>query len=492
MMINLSEGWREMIGTLGSWDFKIVLHNLGKVLSIASSAFILPLAGALYFGEGEQVRDFLIAFLSSLGFGFFLWVVFRSEVEIKMRHAIAVTALSYPLLAFFSSIPLLKVAPSFLDAYFEAMSGWTTTGLSTLRSIEDFPLSINLWRHFMQYLGGLGIIVLSLIVLSRAGTGIEVTSFYAAEGRSTKIGVNILGTVRAMWVMYFGLLLLGALAFYLAGMNAFDSFCHSMSGFSTGGFSTHSQSIGYFQSHWIEVVAVVIMLLGSINFPLLHNLLSGNLKEMVKNIENKTFFLIFALLCLSTVLLLSPTLQGIRLGIFHSASSLTTTGWSNSTGVTFFPLVQLLLIFGMIIGASAGSTGGGIKRLRAAMVFKSIWWDIKKDLSPEDAIIPRKFHHFKERNAEEKTVYRMYIMVASYVLLLVFSASATAGWGYPLGDAFFESSSAVGTVGLSTGIVGAELPTPLKLIYILDMWAGRLEVLPVLMFFVSLKGLLIR
>jgi trk system potassium uptake protein TrkH len=483
-----------MIGTLGRGDFKLIFQSLGKVVAVASFSFLIPLAVAYYLGEWEQMVDFAISFAATLVFGVVLWQVFKTDRELRIRHAIATTALCYPVISFFSALPLLKVSPTFIDAYFEAVSGWTTTGLSTmLENIDHFPLSINLWRHFMQYLGGLGIVVMSLVILSRAGTGIEATAFYTAEGRAERIGASIIGTVKMMWAMYLGLFMVGVIALHFAGMSWFDSICHSMSGFSTGGFSTHSQSIAFYKSYLVEVVALIIMIIGSTNFALIYSVSKGNLREFARNIEVRTFLLATIILAVPAVLWTNSSIpESLRLGVFQVISSLTTTGWSNyaSPAIILMPFVQMLLVLGMIIGASSGSTGGGVKRIRIALLIKSIWWNIQKTLSPEDAVILKKFHHLKDRTIEEKTLYEMYIMISSYTLLLIFSTMISASYGYSLGNSFFEAASAIGTVGLSTGITGPGLPWLLKVLYIIDMWAGRLEVLPVLVFFASFKGLL--
>lgn len=486
-----------MIGVLRIRDLKIILSNLGLILTITSPTLLIPITVAILYSERAYIFGFAFAFVLMLATGMGLWKVFESEREMKLRHAIAVTALSYLVISLFSAIPIGAVAPTFLDAYFEAMSGWTTTGLSTIAAGADtFPHSINLWRHLMQYVGGMGIVVMSLVVLSKAGTGIESTAFYSAEGRIDKIGASMVSTVRTMWIIYLGFFLVGAIVLHMAGMTWFDAVSHSMSGFGTGGFSTHAESIGYFDSVLIESVLIVIMILGSMNFVLLSAVLSGNLKEFVKNIENKVFVVTFLIFLFPIIWALtgtySSTSSSIRMGVYHLISALTGTGWMlespSNVSIVWSPFVQVLLALAMTLGASAGSTGGGIKRIRVGLIATAIWLDIQRTLFPDGAVIVNRFHHIKERVADDKTLREVFVMVFAYVTILMVSTLATMTYGYSFSDSFFEASSALGTVGQTTGITDAAMPTLLKIVYILDMWAGRLEVLPVLIFIVSVIG----
>ncbi len=489
-----------MIGLLTRDDFKIILHSIGHITAIASFTMLIPALFAIYYNEPEFVRLFILSFLITLGSGIIISKAFESSHDIKLRHAIGMTALAYMVVPAFSTIPLLSVSPTFLDAFFEAVSGWTTTGLSTIASNADtFPKSINLWRHLMQYLGGLGIVVFSLVILSRARTGVQSTRFYTAEGREDRIAPSIVSTIRSMWSIYLMLLVFATGALYFVGMSWFDALCHAMAGLSTGGFSTHSESIFYYKSSLIEVTTIVIMVIGSINFALHYAIITGNFKEIIKNIETQTFAIMLTILSVPTILWLTvmnryPSFNtSARQGFYTVVSALTTTGWmselTENLHIKWAPLALVLVGIAMTIGANAGSTGGGIKCLRFGLIIKSIWWKIKDSLLPEDAVVVRKFHHIKDHVLTEKQLLEMFIMVFAYLLMLILSTLITVAYGFPLSQSFFESASAIGTVGLSVGITGAAMPVILKIVYIIDMWAGRLEVIPILIFFASLKGL---
>ncbi len=492
-----------MIGVLTKDDFKVILHNLGSVCMVISFSFLVPVIVAYYYKEFAEIPAFIASFFALLILGIFLRTVFLAKIDMKLRHAIGVTAISYPVAAFFGAIPLLSVSPSFIDAFFEGMAGWTTTGLSIIAvNADSFPYSINLWRHLMQYLGGLGIIVIYLVILSRASTGTGSTSFYTAEGRFEKLGASMVSTTRAIWLIYLMFLVFGAVALYYAGMSWFDAVTHSMSGIALGGFSTHAASIAYFDNQRIELVTVIIMIMGSINFAVHYSVITGKFREIYKNVEIQTFSIILILMSVPTVLWLAmsssyPSIfTSFRFGFYQMVSALTTTGWATESpemiGLLWGPLPVIMAALAMTIGASTGSTGGGIKCLRLYLIIKSIQWEIKKTLAPENAVILKKFHNIEDRTIDNKTLHGMFIMVFAYIILLVISTLITAAYGYPISNSFFESASSLATGGLSSGIVQEDMPWLLKIVYMINMWAGRLEVIPPLVFIVSLKGIITR
>jgi trk system potassium uptake protein TrkH len=487
-----------MIGVLSIRDLRVILSNLGLILTITSPTFFIPIAAAILYKEHVYIAGFILGFILMLATGMGLWKLFESEREMKLRHAIAVTALAYLVIALFSAIPLGPVAPTFLDAYFEAMSGWAAAGLSTIApSADTFPHCINLWRHLMQYMGGMGIVVMSLVVLSKAGTGIESTAFYSAEARTDKIGASMVSTVRMLWILYLGFLLVSTVALHLAGMGWFDAVNHAMSGISTAGFSTHSESVGYFDSVLIEIVLMGIMIVGSMNFLVIYAVLTGNFKELFKNIEHKVGIIIFVIFLIPVVWALSSAYpsasQGVRVGVFHLVSALTTTGWmieSPANLLTIWsPFAVVLITLSMFLSGSAGSTAGGLKRIRIGLIAKAIWSEIQRVLAPEGTVIVNKFHHMEERIADDKTFREVFVLVIAHIVIVAVTTLLTMAYGYSFVESFFEASSALLLVGQTSGVASIGMPALLKIVYILNMWAGRLEVIPVLIFIVSLKGL---
>jgi len=487
-----------MIGVLSIKDFKVILSHLGLILTIISPTFLIPITAAYLYNEKIYIFGFVFAFILMLSVGMGLWRVFESEREMKLRHAIAVTALAYLVIALFSAIPLGPVAPTFLDAYFEAMSGWAAAGLTTIGGgADDFPHCINLWRHLMQYVGGMGIVVMSLVVLSKAGTGIESTAFYSAEARTDKIGASMVSTVRMLWILYLGLLLVSTIALNLAGMTWFDAVTHAMSGISTAGFSTHANSVAYFDSVLIEFILMIIMIIGSMNFLVLYAALTGKLDELVKNIEHKVGVVLFVIFLIPMVWGLSGAYSSaphaIRVGLFHLVSAFTNTGWMIESpaniSMVWGSFATVLLVLTFFLGGSAGSTAGSLKRIRIGLIAMAIWSEIKRVLAPEGTVIVNKFHHLEERIVDDKTLRQVFVLVFAHVIIVAVTTLLAMAYGYSFTNSFFEASSALLLVGQTSGITSVAMPALLKIVYILNMWAGRLEVIPVLIFVVSLKGL---
>lgn len=487
-----------MIGVLSIKDLRVILSNLGLILTITSPTFLIPITAAILYDETIYIFGFVFAFMLMLFVGVGLWKLFESEREMKLRHAIAVTALAYLVIALFSAIPLGPVAPTFLDAYFEAMSGWAAAGLTTIGGGADsFPHCINLWRHLMQYVGGMGIVVMSLVVLSKAGTGIESTAFYSAEARTDKIGASMVSTVRMLWILYLGFLIVSTIALYLAGMSWFDAVNHAMSGISTSGFSTHGDSVGYFDSMLIEFLLMIIMIIGSMNFLVLYAALTGKLDELVKNIEHKVGVVLFVIFLIPMVWGLSVAYSSaphaIRVGLFHLVSAFTNTGWMIESpaniSMVWGSFATVLLVLTFFLGGSAGSTAGSLKRIRISLIAMAIWSEIKRVLAPEGTVIVNKFHHMEERIAEDKNFREVFVLVFAHLVIVALTTLLTMAYGYTFVESFFESSSALLLVGQTSGVTDIGMPVLLKIVYILNMWAGRLEVIPVLIFAVSLKGL---
>jgi trk system potassium uptake protein TrkH len=307
----------------------------------------------------------------------------------------------------------------------------------------------------------------------------------------------MVSTVRMLWILYLGFLVISTIALHFAGMSWFDAINHAMSGISTAGFSTHGASVGYFDSVLIEVILMIIMIVGSMNFLVLYAVLRGDLRELVKNIEHKVGVLLFVIFLVPMVwglsIAYSSTQQATRVGIFHLVSAFTNTGWMIESpaniSILWGPFATVLLVLTFFLGGSAGSTAGSLKRIRMALIAKAIWSEIKKVLAPEGTIVVSKFHHMKERIAEEKDFREVFVLVFAHVIIIAITTLLTMAYGYTFVESFFESSSALLLVGQTSGVTDVGMPALLKIAYILNMWAGRLEVIPVLIFVVSLKGL---
>jgi len=495
-------------------DYLILIYELGLILYLVSFVLLLPLGIAIFYKEYVAYSPFLAGSIAAalLGTVFrlvpYVYFNFFSEKEpFERKHAIGMVVLSWPLISIPSAIPLYFLANinpetqdiTFLDAFFEGISGWTTTGLTTFGGqASDFYYSVNFWRHFMQYLGGLGIVVMGLLILMPLRDWEDTMELISASGRDYRIAPSLLNTVKTIAIIYFGLMLGGTLLFRLSGMPLFDSFCHSMSGFSTGGYSVKSNSLMAYDSTSITLAALPIMVIGQTNFVLIYYLLKGKIKTYFRDIESQTFWslLIFFIAAFFVIYAFEfqevwfsfggRNVSGFLDVVFNVVSALTTTGWNSVNydvwRVAASPVVFLIIILSMIIGANTSSTGGGLKAMRVGVMIKTIYWHIQDIVLPRSAVLNKKYHHLESKFIKDSELLKMFVFVFIYFIILFASFIIFLLYGYPAGEALFEVTSAIGTVGLSSGVTAVDLEPILKLVLSINMWLGRIEVLPLLYF----------
>jgi len=383
------------------------------------------------------------------------------------------------------------------------MSGFATTGLALVEDLDHLSFSHNLWRHLTMFVGGQGIVIiaLSLFVKGRSGA----FKMYVGEARDERILPNVIHTSRFIWMVSIVYLALSTLALGLAGilngMRPFSAFFHGacifMAAFDTGGFAPNSQNILYYHSLPFEVITVVIMILGALNFKLHYNIWTGNRREIYRNIETRVFFIAVMLTFLITAAGLVQTgtypeaLMLFRKGFYQLISGHTGTGYMTIYSGQFLREWGNLALTGVIIAMALGgamcSTTGAIKMLRIGIIFKALKEDLKRIILPERAVVIERFHHVKEIFLEDKQVRAALLITLSYLILYFIGALAGMFFGYPFLDSLFESTSAAANVGLSCGITSVSMPVALKLVYIFQMWTGRLEFMSVF----TLFGLLI-
>ncbi len=498
-------------------DYFYLMSELAILLFLTGIVMFLPLIVAVIYGEQSAYIPFLagslLAFLMGALFRIFSSLYFKyysEKVSLERKHAIGMVVLAWPLASFPSAVPYYLINPgteniSYLDGFFEAISGWTTTGLTTFGGEADMFLhSVNFWRHLTQYLGGLGIVVMGLLVLMPLRDWESTTELISASGRDYRIAPSLLNTVQIIAAIYFFLMLAGTLLFYSSGMPLFDSFCHSMSGFSTGGFSVRSDSLMAYNSASIALAALPIMVIGNTNFVLIYYLLSRRIKTYFKDIESKVFWALLIMFIISFYawyvyqegdLLFRFTgrnYAGIIDVLFNVISALTTTGWNSVpyrvwSGLAA-PFVFLIIIISMIVGANTSSTGGGLKAMRVGVMLKTIYWQIEDIVLPSSAIKKKRYHHLAEKHVENKDIIKIFVFVFLYFIILFISFIIFILYGYGFFEGFFEVTSAIGTVGLSSGVTAVKLEAPLKIILSINMWLGRIEVLPLFYFIRYLLG----
>lgn len=479
-----------------SEDLKIVGYHLARFLRVVSFLLLPPMFVACLYSEFNLVPAFLLGFSLSLTACALLELLCATEREMELKHAILVAALLWLAAPFFGSLPLwFSGQYVFLDSFFEATSGFTGTGLTLTRHADLLPKSINFLRHLLQFVGdGVGIVVISLCIFGRT----QISSFLVFKGEAREAGIrpSIVKTSRRILGIALTFLALGTVLFALAGITegqkpgdaVFDGLNHSMTAYATGGFSTHSQNLLYYHSFLIEIVALVLMILGSLNFNLHYAILTGRRGEMVKDIEIKVFLVFLITGGLLVGFYLSRSFHSsaftiFRKGFFHVISAQTTTGFQTvppSYMMYLWPVpVLVLLSILMIVGGSANSTSGGIKNLRLGILFKSLLLEIRKTFLPSSAVVVETYHHLGENPITETVIRGAAVVTLSYLLLLGFGTLVTTSFGYPFHASLFETASALANTGLSCGVTSPSMPSILKLTYIFLMWAGRLEIIAI-------------
>jgi trk system potassium uptake protein TrkH len=465
---------------------QVIMKIMGVLLSLFSISLLPPTAVAVFSADGNQV-PFLFAFIVTLITGLGFWVATRRRKEdLRIRDGFVIVVLFWTVLASFGSLPLLMSAHpamSVTDAFFESMSGLTTTGATVLVGIDDLPISIRYYRQQLQWLGGMGIIVLAVAVMPMLGVG--GMQLYRAETpgpmKDTKLTPRIKETAKALWYIYLGLTVICALAYWLAGMSFFDALGHSFSTVAIGGFSTHDQSMGYFNSPIIAAIAVVFMIVSGINFAL-HFLTwrSRRLTTYVRDSEVRAFVLILIVLTTVTIVVLFATRTfptvGDTLwhGIFQVVSIATTTGFTTS-GYHWWPsFLPAMLVLVSAIGGCAGSTAGGMKVIRSILLYKQGRRQIELLIHPK-ALIPIKLGG---KPVPEQVLESVWGFLALYVLSYIVLGLSMTATGVDLVTAFSAVTACLNNLGPGLGEVAenyASLSNSGKWILCGAMLMGRLE-----------------
>ncbi len=471
--------------------FASILRILGLLLMVSSSIMLLPVIIALWFEESSG-SAFLLAMGIVLVCGAMLWFPVRSyRRELRIRDGFVVVALFWVTLSLVGAMPfMLAEQPqmSITDSIFESVSGLTTTGATVITGIDRLPKSIQFYRQELQWLGGMGIIVLAVAVLPMLGIG--GMQLYRAETpgpmKDTKLTPRITETAKALWYIYLALTISCAVAYWLAGMGWFDAISHSFSTVAIGGFSTHDLSIGYFQSPTIESVAVVFMLLSGINFAL-HFVVwrSTNPLSYFRDPELRAYLLILMLVAAITVAYLYfggtfPRFSdALHHGIFQAVSIGTTAGFTTAEYFHWPGFLPVLLLFSSFIGGCAGSTGGGMKVIRVLLLFKQGAREISRLIHPNARISVK----VGKKAMPERVVEAVWGFFAAYVGCFIIMILILLATGIDQVTAFSAVAACLNNLGPGLGKVGyhyADINDTAKWVLSTAMLLGRLEIFTLL------------
>jgi trk system potassium uptake protein TrkH len=474
-------------------QFPLILSILGFLYFFLALTMILPLAVSFIYSDGCG-SVFIYSILTTAISGCILyWIFPPQKKELSHRDGFAIVTLGWATVALFGSLPFLfsGTISSVTNAYFETMSGFTTTGATICQAIEQLPKSILFWRSLIQWLGGMGIILFSIAILPLLGVGgMELYKAEVPGPTPDKIKPRIAETARTLWKVYLLISLAEVFLLLLGGMNLFDSICHTFTTLATGGFSTKNVSVEHFNSPYFETIFILFMLLAGINFSLHYRLLLGKVKNFWNDSELHFFLLIFLFSSLLIAFnlkgfLFSDFLSSLRHACFQVASILTTTGYSSNNFGEWPYFSQYILLILMFIGGCTGSTGGGIKCFRIMLLIKQGYRELYRMIHPH-AVVPVKLGG---KSVPAKTIEGIWGFFFIYLLLFALSSLIMALLGLDIITAISSVAACLGNVGPGLGAVGPaenfnQLPALGKWLLSLCMLIGRLEIYTVIILFV--------
>jgi len=473
-----------------------VIHALGLMLMVFSLAYVMPVVTALISDDSIMLLDFLLAMVWTAAFGCLMWMLTRRyKGELSVRHGYLLVVSMWTAMPAFATLPLLLTVPglSFTDAYFETMSGLTTTGSTVLVGLDNLPPAINIWRHELNWLGGLGIIVLAVAILPLLGIGGRQLFKAETPGpmKDSALTPRIADTARNLWAVYVSITLVCIGALKWAGMSWLDAICHAFSSMGLGGFSTHDASVGYFNSPLIEFIMIVFMLIAVMNFSA-HFLALRGRTLAVYRADLEAIPVLFLILgsCVGIALFLwiegiyPNFLTALRHASFNLVSIATSSGYASVDYAQWPIFAPLWMMFLTAIAASSGSTGGGIKMIRTLVLVKQAGREFVKLLHPS-AVNPMKIGGSVIPNSVVFSVlgfiflYFMTIVTLTFVLLISgmdFISALTAVLA-----SINNCGPGLGTVGPASNYTG--LTDFQTWVCTFGMLVGRLEIFTVLILF---------
>ncbi len=481
-------------------DLKIISYYCGYIVVGSSFFMLIPIVVALMCKEYEPLIDFIISINISFIVGFLLMIYGKNDREnyyVEWRHGLIIVSLAWLTLIVLAAIPyyLSGHMMSFLDAIFDVMSGFTTTGVFLIQDLDHISISLNMWRHTITFLGSQGMVVLAMTFLTKKTQG--AYKMYVAEGKDVELLPSTRNTSKLIWIISILFLATGTFMLWITGIKIgisplraiYHAYCIISSAWSTSGFAPMSQNIMYYHSFSYEIIATIFLMVGSINFGLHYCILKANSKEVFKNIEIKTFLIsifigaFFLTKGLNNLNLYPDFISTFRKSIFTLLSAQSTTGFMNSYASQFafewgdFNIIILVIV--MLIGGCACSTSGGMKILRLTIVFKGFISNIKESLVSERRIKTFKFHNIKDHVLDSEVIKSSAIIIFCYIILFLVGTLIGCYYNYPITQSAFESASIVGNVGLSIGVTSTTMPILLKVYYVFAMYVARLEFMAV-------------
>ncbi len=475
-------------------QFSIIAKDMGSILRYISIGTCLPLVVTLIYQEWDMLVPMLSVPVTLFALGTLLKRVPSSGREARLSMALFAVALIWMICALVGALPFtLGIGMPYLDSVFEAMSGWTDTGLTLVPDVDATPHTLLFWRSLMQWLGGLGIVAFTVAMLARSG--LTPTRLYRSEGRSEAFMPSVVSTGLQMWKIYIILTLISIGFIKLSGVPIWDAVNIALVAIATGGFSVHSAGIPYYQNAILEMLIIPVMIAGALPFKLYYLMYRQRRISFFSDEQGKLLFILIAIgfIIVGFDLLFINGLaipDAIRQGIFMTVAAVTSTGFQVAAPQEWASVTVLFLVLLMIIGGSSGSTAGGMKLNRIALGYRGIIWWFRRIFVSGKVLVPFRYEgRAIPKNIAELEVSKNMFTIILYILIIFMTTIVVMHADPAVCDSsnvIFEVVSAMCNNGISTGFVHPGLSWLSKVALILVMWIGRLEIMPVIVLIVGL------
>lgn len=472
-------------------NYRVVLRILGNVIENISALLLIPLLVAFYYGEGDA-KAFLLTIIIGAPIGFILGKIKSEKKVIYAKEGFLVVGFAWIAISVIGALPFVfsGIIPSFIDAFFETVSGFTTTGATLLTSVEGLPKGVLFWRSFTHWIGGMGVLIFMLALIPSLGShSIHLLKAESPGPSPGKIVPKIKETAKILYLIYFVLTLLEGIVLMCAGMDIYDAVINAMATAGTGGFSNMNNSIAAYDSPIIEWIITIFMLIFGINFALYFQIVKGNFKSFFKNEELRYYLLIV----LSSIILITINIIGfnggniilsVRQSAFQVSSIITSTGFATVDFNLWPTLSKVILLMLMLVGAMAGSTGGGIKTVRIVIMLKAIKREINKIVHPKRVNIVK----IDGKTVDEDMIHGVFLFIGAYIIISLIAIFIISFDNFDIVTTVTSVITTMSNIGPGLEAIGPtgnfSVFSPLsKLVFSFCMLVGRLEIYPMLIMF---------
>jgi len=474
--------------------FSIIARDIGSIFRFVSVATAVPLIVAVIYREWDMILPMVTVPIVLFLLGTLLIRIPREEREAPLSAALMAVALIWLIMALVSGLPFhLGIGVPYLDGVFEAMSGWTDTGLTVMRSIDEMPHTLLFWRSLMQWLGGLGIVAFTVAMASRSG----LTQFrlYRSEGRSEALMPSVVATGIEMWKIYVVLTAAAIGLILLSGVPVWDAVNIALVAIATGGFSVHAEGIPFYNNPLLELLIVPVMIAGALPFKIYYLIYRRRGARFIDDQQARLFFVLIAIgivvITWDLVMLSELDLPtALHQALFMTAAAVSSTGFQVVSPNAWASVTVLFLAMLVLIGGSSGSTAGGIKLSRVVLGFQSLVWWFRRMFVSGKVLVPFRYEgRVIPKNVADLEISRNMLVIMLYLLIIFVSTILVMHLqptSFDSSNVIFDVTSAMCNNGISTGFVSPDMDSAAKALFIFVMWIGRLEIIPVIMLFTGL------